>query len=140
MAAIKSLDQASDKWVRRASVAGADYETGVKNPKRPWAESAKAGKANYVAGINAANARDAFSKGIDKAGDATWLAMATKKGPSRFAEGVAISKEQWSKGFAPYRAGIESLNLAPRGPRGSVANYERSKAVGTTLRAIKEKM
>lgn len=140
MASIKSLDQASKKWVARSSVAGGDYETGIKNPKRPWAESTKAGKANYVAGVNAANARDAFSKGVEKAGDAKWQAMASKKGPSRFAEGVAISQEEWSKGFAPYRTAVESLALPARGTRGSIANYERSKAVGVALRAVKEKM
>jgi hypothetical protein len=140
MAAIKTLEQAASKWVNRASVASGDYTQGISNPRRPWAEGSKAGKENWKAGVLAAGARDAFAKGVEKAGDAKWSAMAKAKGPSRFAEGVAISKDEWSKGFAPYRQTIESLTLPPRGTRGSVANYERSKAVGTALRAVKEKM
>jgi len=140
MAAIKTIEQSAKKWVDRAQVASGDYSTGISNPKRPWSEGAKAGKDNWKAGVAAAGTRDAFAKGVDKAGDAKWQAMAKAKGPSRFAEGVAISKDEWGKGFAPYRAGIESLTLPARGVRGSIANYERSKVVGTTLRAIKEKM
>ena len=140
MAAIKPLDQASDKWVRRASIAGPDYQAGIAAPKRSWADSAKAGNANWKAGITAAAGRDAFSKGVEKAGDARWKDMATKKGPSRFAEGVAIGKDDWGKGFNPYHSAISALKLTDRGPTGSMQNYERSKAIGTTLRTLKEKI
>ena len=139
MAAIKPLDQASDKWVRRASVAGPDYQAGVAAPKRAWSEAAKAGHANWKAGLTAAAGRDAYVKGVDKAGDARWKDMAMKKGPGRFAEGVAIGKADWAKGFNPYHAAISALKLPDRGPRRSMQNYERSKAVGIALGALKEK-
>lgn len=140
MASIKSLDQSSQKWVNRASVASGDYSQGVQNPTRSWAEGAKAGKANWQQGVTQAASRDAFAKGVEKAGDEKWKTMAVKKGPTRFIEGVTISKDEWSKGFSPYREAISSLTLPARGARGSVQNYERSKAVGTTLRAVKEKI
>lgn len=140
MANVKTLEQSQDKWVRRASVATVDYQQGVANPKRPWSEGAKAGAQNWQQGVTQAATRDAFSKGVEKAGDSKWQAMSKTKGPSRFAEGVSISKDQWGKGFAPYRSAIESVTLPARGPRGSIANYERSKAIGTALRGVKEKL
>jgi len=139
MAAIKPLEQAANKWVNRASVATSDYSQGVSAPRRAWSEGAKAGKANWQQGVTQAASRDAFAKGVEKAGDTKWQAMAKAKGPTRFVEGVTISKDEWAKGFSPYRQTIEALSLPARGPRGSVSNYERSKAVGTALRAVKEK-
>jgi len=139
MAAIKPLDQASEKWVRRAGVAGVDYANGIAAPRRSWSDGAKAGNANWKAGMTAAAGRDAFVKGVDKAGDTRWKEMASKKGPGRFAEGVAIGKEDWSKGFSPYHSAISAIKLGDRGPRGSMQNYERSKAIGVALRTLKEK-
>jgi hypothetical protein len=140
MPAIKPIEQASDKWVRRASIAGPDYQSGVQAPKRSWSEAAKAAKENWKAGITQAATRGAFEKGVDKAGDGKWRDMAIKKGPSRFAEGVSIAKEDWAKGFGPYHSAISALKLPDRGPKGDLKNYERSKLVGTTLRSLKEKM
>ena len=140
MAAIKPLDQSSDKWVKRASIAGSDYQAGISAPKTSWVDSTKAINANWKAGITAASGRDAFVKGVEKAGDARWKDMSLKKGPSRFAEGVAIGKDDWSKGFSPYQTAISAIKLTDRGPTGSMQNYERSKAVGTTLRTLKEKI
>lgn len=139
MGAIKELGRASDKWVRRSSVAMPDYTAGIESPKRAWSEASKAGKTNWQTGVTAAAGRDAYAKGVEKAGDGKWQAMAKQKGPTRFAEGVTIAKDEWSKGFNPYHSAYGALKLPDRGPRGSVANYERSKAVGTAFRAVKEK-
>lgn len=139
MAAIKSIDQSSDKWVRRASVAGPDYQAGVTNPRMPWAASAIAGKMNWQTGVQGAITRDAFAKGVTKAGDEKWRSAAIRKGPGRFAEGVAIGKDEWSKGFAPYQSAISALVLPPRGAKGDPKNIERVRAVATALRTLREK-
>lgn len=139
MPAIKSLEQASDKWVRRASVAGADYQQGVQNPKRSWTEASKSAEGNYKTGVTAAANAGRYGKGVEKAGDGRWKDMSLKKGPGRFAEGVAVGKDDWNKGFAPYHSAIAALKLPDRGPRRSLQNYERSKIVGVTLGALKEK-
>jgi hypothetical protein len=139
MPAIKPIDQASDKWVRRASVAGADYQQGVSSPKRSWSEAAKSAEGNYKTGVTAAANAGRYGKGVEKAGDSKWKDMALKKGPGRFAEGVAVGKDDWAKGFSPYHAAIGALRLPERGPRRSMQNYERSKLVGVTLGALKEK-
>jgi len=139
MAAIKPIEQSSDKWVRRASVAGPDYQTGVQNPRKAWAAAAKEGEANYKAGVTAAAAAGRFGAGVTKAGDEKWRSNALRKGPGRFAEGVAIGKDDWNKGFAPYQAAIAAVTLPARGPKGSPQNIQRVSTIATTLRTLFEK-
>jgi hypothetical protein len=139
MAAIKPIEQSSDKWVRRASVAGADYLTGVQNPRKPWAAGAAEGEGNYKAGVVAAANAGRFGVGVRAAGDEKWRNGALKKGPGRFAEGVAIGKDDWGKGFAPYQSAIAALALPNRGPKGSAQNIQRVSTLCTALRTLKEK-
>lgn len=139
MAAIKPIEQSSDKWVRRASVAGPDYLQGVQNPRKAWAAAAVEAEPNYKAGVVAAAGRGAFGAGIKAAGDEKWRNGATRKGPGRFAEGVAIGRDDWGKGFAPYQSAIAAVTLPARGPKGSPQNIQRVAAIATTLRALKEK-
>ena len=139
MAAIKPIDQASDKWVRRASVAGADYQNGVQSPRKSWAEASSSAEGNYKAGVTAAANAGRYGTGVKAAGDEKWRSNALKKGPGRFAEGVAIGKDEWSKGFAPYHSAISSIALPARGPKGSPQNIQRVSAIATTLRALKER-
>jgi len=139
MAAIKPIDQSSDKWVRRASVASPDYTAGIQNPRRPWAAAAAEGEANYKAGVTAAATRGAFGAGVKAAGDEKWRNAATRKGPGRFAEGVAIGKDDWQKGFSPYQSAIAAITLPARGPKGAPQNIQRVSAIATALRGLKEK-
>ena len=140
MAAIKPIEQATDKWVRRASVAGPDYENGVRNPRRGWAEASKAAEKNYQAGVTAAAARGAFGKGVSAAGEEKWKSNALKKGPGRFAEGVSIGRDEWAKGFGPYHAAINAISLPERGPKGDAKNIQRVAAIATALRNLKTKI
>ncbi len=139
MAAIKPVAVSADKWVRRASVAGPDYQAGIASPRRAWSEAAKSAEGSYKAGvIEAANA-GRYGKGVTAAGEETWKQNALKKGPGRFAEGVAIGRDEWQKGFSPYQSAIEALSLPARGPKGSPQNIQRVSAVATALRALKVK-
>jgi len=139
MAVIKDIAQSSDKWVRRASVAGPDYQTGIQNPRRPWAAAAAEGEANYKAGVTAAANAGRFGIGVKAVGDDKWKNGALKKGPGRFAEGVAVGKDEWSKGFGPYQSAIAAITLPARGPKGSAQNIQRVSAIATALRALREK-
>lgn len=140
MAAIKPIEQATDKWVRRAGVAGPDYEAGIRNPRRAWAEATKAAERNYQAGVTQAAAQGRFGKGVVAAGDEKWKSGALKKGPGRFAEGVAIGKDEWAKGFSPYHAAIGAVVLPERGPKGDPKNLQRVAAIDTALRTLKTRI
>lgn len=139
MANIKPIDQSSDKWSRRAAVAGVDYQFGVQNPRRPWADAAISAGANYRAGVTAAANAGRFEAGIKTAGEEKWKNRSVKVGPGRFAEGVAVAKPDWESGFKPYQEAINSINLPARGPKGSPANLQRVQAVSTALRSLFER-
>lgn len=139
MAAIKPIDQSADKWTRRAAVAAPDYQTGVENPRTDWADASVGADANYRAGVTAAAAAGRYSAGVRTAGSERWKSNSLKKGPGRFSEGVALAKDDWAKGFSPYREAISALKLPPRGPAGSPQNLQRVSAIATALRQLRER-
>jgi len=137
MANIKPINQSAQKWSDRAAGAAGDFAQGVNNPRTPWAAATIAAEGNFQSGITAAIANKSFSKGVTKAGDATWKKGAAGKGPGRYVEGVLMDKDNWPKGFAPYQNSIAGLTLPARGPKGSPQNIQRVAAVATALRAVK---
>jgi len=140
MANIKPLGQSSDKWSRRASVAGEDYLAGVREPRQAWDDAAVASEPIYKAAVVAAATAGRFGKGVRKAGNKKWQDGAISKGPSRFSEGVALAKPAWEAGFAPFHRVIETISLPARGPKGSPQNLQRVSAIATALRAAAEKI
>jgi len=138
MAEIKSLSSIRDKWTRVTPGRTEDYKLGIQNPRRDWEEETKAGKDNWKAGVDAAAAKDLFSKGVVKAGTAKWRDHALKKGPGRFAEGVYIAGPDYEDGFKPYHDAIARVDLGPRFPKRDPRNLARVKAVVDAL--ITEKL
>jgi len=138
MAEIKALSNIRDKWTRVTPMRTEDYKLGIQNPRRDWATETEASKDNWKAGIDAAASKDLFAKGVAAAGTKKWKDKALKKGPGRFAEGVYIAGPDYEKGFAPYHAAIEAVDLGPRFPRRDPRNIERVKRVVDAL--IKAKL
>jgi hypothetical protein len=138
MAAIKDITTIATKWNRNASSAGQSYRDGVGSPRRPWAASAAAADQARKDGLAAADARDAFRKGVQAAGDAKWSQNATALGAARYPQGVQNAQPDYSNGFAPYHAVISGLTLSPRGPKGSPQNLDRVAAVANALHAKKQ--
>lgn len=139
MAEIKPLGAIREKWGRVTPMRTEDYKLGVEHPKRDWEEETKAGKDNWKAGIDQAAAKDLFRKGVEKAGTEKWRDRALRKGPGRFAEGVMIAAPDYEKGFAPFHAAIERVDLGPRYPKRDPRNLGRVKAVVDALIAEKVK-
>lgn len=134
---IKSLSAISEKWGRVTPGRVEDYELGIKNPKRDWADETAAASKNWKAGIDAAAAKDLFRKGVESAGTSKWQKNALKKGPGRFSEGVYLGKDDYEKGFAPYREAISRTTLPPRFPKRDPRNLDRVRAVVEALVAEK---
>ena len=137
MAEIKSLSAISEKWGRVTPQRQDDYKNGVANPKRDWMEETKAAKDNWKAGVDAAAAKDMFSKGVENAGTSKWKEKTLKKGPARFAEGVYMAQPDYEKGFAPYREAIAAADIGPRYPKRDPRNLNRVKAIVDALIAKK---
>lgn len=138
MAEIKSLSAIREKWTRVTPMRTEDYRLGVQNPKRDWADETEAAEDNYKMGVDAAHVKGLFAKGVRAAGTSKWRDRALKKGPGRFAEGVMIASPDFEKGFAPYHAAIERVDLGPRFPRRDPRNLIRVKAVVDAM--IEEKL
>ncbi len=132
----------AEKWQQNAGRAGQAYLQGASNPRVPWAQATQAGAQNYAQGVQAAIVNNSFAKGVAVAGDAAWQQGIADLGSVRFQQGVqsAKSAQRYTKGFAPYRAAIESLQLTPRGPRGDPSNYNRVAQVGQTLNAVRQQI
>ena len=133
MAAIKPLNVIADKYARNAANAGPAYKQGIENPRESWAQNAAAADEARKQGLAAADARDAFKKGVSDAGDAKWRANSIAKGPTRFAQGVQIAKPAFTQGFSASHSVIAGVNLPPRGPKGSPENLTRVSVITTAL-------
>lgn len=133
MAEIKSAKEIAEKWARVTPGRTEDYKLGIEHPKRDWEEETLAAEGNWKAGVDAAQAKGLFGKGVKKAGTSKWKEKALKKGPGRFAEGVYIAGPDYEKGFAPYRDAIERVDLGPRFPRRDPRNLDRVKRVVDAL-------
>lgn len=137
MAEIKSIGAIQEKWGRVTPTRTEDYTLGIKNPKRDWAQSAVAAKESHKAAMVAAGQNDSYAKGVNKAGTAKWQDKATKKGPSRFAEGVVVGAADYGAGFSPYADVIKATTLTPRFPTGDLRNLDRVKVISQALRKKK---
>lgn len=137
MPAVKSTASVAEKWARVTPQRSEDYKLGVSQPRTPWAAAAKAGEERYKAGVQEAIARGAFGKGVTAAGDQKWQSKALAKGPTRFAEGVAISAPDYQTAIAPYLDVIAATTLPPRFAKGDPRNVERVRVLAIALRKRK---
>lgn len=135
MPEIKSASAIAEKWSRVTPQRTADYEQGVRNPKKDWEQSTLAAADRQAEGVQQAIAEGRFEKGVSKAGTSKWQKGATEKGPQRWSQGVQISADEYEAGFAPFRDVIEQTTLPPRFAAGDPRNIERTKAMAEALHA-----
>lgn len=134
---MKTASQSSQKFVERASAASGDYVSGAQGTSKDQAAAAIAGKANWVAGVQAAITGGRYEKGLQESGKAGWLKGITEKGGNRFAEGVASGASKYATNSGKYDNARNAASSLPRGPKGSEQNFARAKAVMQSLRAQK---
>jgi len=135
MTGIKPLNAIRKKWETNASSAQASeaYKQGVTSPRADWKDRTVASDDARKAGLVAADARNAFVKGVEEAGTSKWKERSLSLGPSRFSQGVKVTGDDYMKGFSPFHAVIAGLSLPPRGPKGSPDNIERVKVIAEAL-------
>ena len=134
---MKTAQQAAEKYVSRASVAGGDYVEGARSPKRSQSQAAIAAAEITKQATMAALNEGRREAGLRKSGDQGWLAGVTGKGANRYGEGVAAGKDKYVTESSRFDSARGAASSLPRGLKGSETNYARSKAVGTALRAVK---
>lgn len=139
MPQVRNKGNVGDKWSRNAQNATPNYESGVRSPRRSWANSAKAAEKNYQTAVVEAAGKGNYGKGIDKAGDSAWAQGTQQKGVQRYGAGVAVSQNRYESAVAPFLQVIESTSLPPRGPKGSPANFQRVSVMAEALRKAAQK-
>ena len=133
MPEIKSASAIASKWSRVTPQRTADYEEGVKNPKRDWEQATLEAATRQAEGVQQAIQEGRFEKGVSRAGTAKWQKGATQKGPQRWSQGVQLGADEYEAGFAPFRDVIENTSLPPRFPAGDPRNIERTAAMAKAL-------
>lgn len=138
MANIKPLNDIAEKFTRVTPQRTEDYEKGVKNTTKDWAQNTSAAESAHEAGIQEAIKDKRFKKGVQKAGTEKWRAKSATKGVQNFGTGVQLAGEDYRQGFEPYAQAIQGLTLPPRYAKGDPRNLDRVKLVAQKLREVKK--
>jgi len=137
MPAIKSVAEIANKWARVAPTRSADFEAGVKAPKKNWEAETKAAASRQAEGVAKAITEKRFEKGVAKATQAKWSRKVTTIGVERWPRGIEVATPDYTSGFAPYRDVIERADIGMRFPAGDPRNYDRVKKMGDALHSAK---
>jgi hypothetical protein len=138
MVDVTDLNTAASKLERRGQNAGGDYETGVEGVSDSEQQQATLEAVDsWEQGIQEAISEGRFENGVNNP-NKSWQRAALETGRSRFTEGIGNAGDTWQTGFQPFADTLETINLQPRGPRGSAANFERSREVGEALHNARE--
>jgi hypothetical protein len=134
---IKPIDQIVKKWANRAGAAGADYSTGVQNPRRPQAQTAAAAATTWATGVQQAVANGTFAKNVLAAAN-KYMTNALGKGAARYPSGITAGTADFSNGITPVINVLSNLTLPPRLPKGDPGNItNRVAPVCAALRMLK---
>jgi len=79
-----------------------------------WKEPAIAGEELWGAAVSAAAAERRRAKGIEKVTDDEWRRAADVKGGARIGPGITEGLPKYERNWAPYRAAIEAVEIAPK--------------------------
>jgi hypothetical protein len=139
MPPVKSASEIAQKWARVTPTRDADYRSGVSDPAVRWQAPTAAAAANYNEGVQAAIAANAFSRGVNAAGDEAWRAKTVEVGTGRWGPGVRAAQADYEAGLTPFRDVIERTQLPPRAPAGDPRNLERSAAMARALHEAKQR-
>lgn len=127
----------AQKWERVTPGRTADYENGVRTPRRDWQEATLAATATYREAIIISLNGLYWERGVNAAGTRKWQEKTLAKGPVRWAQGVRLAVQDFARGFDPYRNEIARINLPVRAPRGDPRNLDRVRIIAEALHALK---
>lgn len=134
----KSAQMSAQKFADRASASVGDYLSGVSSTTKDQAAAAIAAAPIYAQAVQAAVARGAFQKGLQKSGKGGWQKGVADKGGNRFAEGVGQSGPKYATNSAPFDSARNVAASMPRGLKGSPQNLAKVTAVVAALIKAKQ--
>jgi len=134
---VKPLTQVVQKYVQRASAAGAAYTQGIQNPKQDWQTTTVASAQTWATGVQNAITDGRFVAGVNKAGDTKWSTNSINIGAPRYPGGITAGQTNYQNGIQPFLQLLSTINLPPRAPKGDPANLQRVSVVDAALRNLK---
>ena len=130
---VKSIDDVAKKWAEVTPLRAAYYEEAAKVAGDDWERGSVAAAAAFKAGVTSPNIDKMFIGGIKRAGAEKYNRKVAGPGKDRFGPGVLAGEPDYRSGEAPMLDTIRGITLPARQTRGSLANYERVKAIGVEL-------
>jgi len=134
---VPSAAKIAEKWARVTPERSTDYELGVRNPKKDWADETAGAEDRYEDGIKASIARKGFSAGVRKAGTAKQKSKSISKGIPRWPEGVRGAESDMKAGMENVVKTLEGITLPKRYATGDPRNIERVKVIQQALHKMK---
>jgi len=130
---VKSAEEIARKWAEVTPGRSAYYEAGAVGAGSDWEAKTAAAAAAFKAAVAAGNIEQLFRGGVKKAGAEKYNRKVKEVGVGRFGQGVSAAVEDMQRGMAPMVETLSAITLSARQPRGSDANYNRVREVGTAL-------
>ena len=127
----------AEKFARRTSQAGPDYEAGIRNPRRPWRSATLAAQDTYKVAMTDALARNAFGSGVSRASDDDWQSQAIELGAARYAPGASAAQGKYQAAMEPVLSVIQRTELGPKYAKGDPRNYSRVQKLGDALHKLR---
>lgn len=134
----RDLNQAATKLQTNGANAQKNYVTNASAAGGTWVANTAAAEDNFAAGIQRALAAGNFGKGVTKAGAAKYTGQINAVAGPRFGDGMSKAGPAWAKGFGPIAASVSSVDIGPRGPRGSPQNKQRASAMSDAFMAARQ--
>ena len=134
---VPSAAKIAEKWARVTPQRTQDFEDGVRNPKKDWADETAGAEDRYEEGIKAAISRKAFSAGVRKVGTSKQKSKSILKGIPRWPEGVRGAEADMKAGMEAVVKVLEGITLPKRYATGDPRNIERVKVIQQALHKLK---
>ncbi|MBA7531173.1 hypothetical protein ES705_23384 [subsurface metagenome] len=134
---VPSASKIAEKWARVTPERSQDYEDGVRNPKKDWADETAGAEDRYEEGIKAAIQRKAFSSGVRRVGTSKQKSKTILKGIPRWPEGVRGAEGDMKAGMESVVKALEAITLPKRYATGDPRNIERVKVIQQALHKLK---
>lgn len=91
----KTAQQIAEKYQRKMSASGPDYEAGVKNPSRPWEEATIRGSDRWTVGVQQAISNGSFGAGVRGKGE-KYTRKVTTVGVQRYAAAAQSAAQEYA--------------------------------------------
>lgn len=133
---VPSAAAVAEKWARVTPSRQQDYSAGIATAGSAWQEGVSNAEQNWAQGTQAAISEGRYASGTS--GKASkYVRKSQEVGVPRWASGVTASKSDMEQGMSRILSVLGSVNLPPRGPKGSPQNLQRVQAVNEALHAAR---